>query len=48
MNWLWFNLAACIAFFALVLHGAPFIPVLIGIGGAAALNYFRKRKAGAV
>lgn len=46
MNWLWFNLAACIAFFALVLHGAPVFPVLFGIAGAAVLNFLRKRKAG--
>ncbi|MGJ5815399.1 hypothetical protein [Paludibaculum fermentans] len=45
MNWLWFNMAACIAFFALVLHGAPFLPVLIGISGAALLNRHKKRKA---
>ncbi|MBN9662742.1 MAG: hypothetical protein J0H49_31375 [Acidobacteria bacterium] len=45
MNWLWFNIAACIAFFALVMHGAPFLPVLIGIAGAALLNLQKKRKA---
>ncbi len=45
MNWLWFNMAACIAVFALVMHGAPFVPVLVGVGGAALLNLHKKRKA---
>lgn len=45
MSWIWFNFAALIVFFALVLHGAPMFPVSAGIAGAAVLNYFRKRGA---
>lgn len=45
MKWLWFNMAACIAFFALTLHGAPWFPVVLGIAGAALVNLLRKRKA---
>lgn len=43
MNWFWFNLAALIVFFALVLHGAPLFPVAVGVAGAALLN-LRRRK----
>jgi hypothetical protein len=43
MKWIWFNFAALIAFFSLVLHGAPWVPVLAGIGLAAAANYYRLR-----
>ncbi len=46
MKWIWFNLAALIAFFSLALHGAPPLPVLAGIGAAALLNS-RKRKSAA-
>lgn len=44
MKWLWFNFAALIAFFALVLHGAPWMPVLAGIGLAAGVNHLRLRR----
>ena len=44
MKWFWFNFAAVIAFFALVLHGAPWAPVLAGVGLAAAANYMRLKK----
>jgi hypothetical protein len=43
MKWLWFNLAALIVFFALVLHGAPFIPVLAGVILVALWNYMKYR-----
>lgn len=43
MNWIWFNFAALVVFLALVLHGAPAVPVGAGIAGAALLN-LRRRK----
>lgn len=44
MKWFWFNFAAVIAFFSLVLHGAPLVPVLAGVGLAAAANRTRLKK----
>jgi hypothetical protein len=43
MNWIWFNFAALLVFLALVLHGAPAIPVAAGIAGAALLNSRRRK-----
>ncbi|MBI4891237.1 MAG: hypothetical protein HY821_11485 [Acidobacteria bacterium] len=43
MKWIWFNAAALIVFFALVLRGVPVFPVLLGIGLSAATNYYRLR-----
>ncbi len=44
MKWLWFNLAALIVFFSLVLHGAPWFSVLAGVVLAAAANHLRLRR----
>jgi hypothetical protein len=44
MTWFWFNFAAIIVFLALCLHGAPLLPVLGGIGGACAIQFFRRRR----
>ena len=43
MKWMWFYVAAMLAFLALVLNGAPPLPVLAGIGAVALLNW-RKNK----
>jgi hypothetical protein len=43
INWIWFNFAALIVFLALVIHGAPLVPVAAGVAGAALLN-LRRRK----
>jgi len=43
MKWMWFYVASVLAFFALVLNGAPLVPVLAGIGAVALLNW-RKHK----
>jgi len=43
MSWIWFNFAALIVFFALVLHGAPILPVAIGVAAAAMLNFGRRK-----
>jgi hypothetical protein len=46
MKALWFNVAALVVFFGLVLNGAPVLPVLAGVLGAAGLNFWRQRHAG--
>jgi hypothetical protein len=43
MTWIWFNFAALVVFLALVLHGAPALPVAAGIAGAALLNLHRRK-----
>jgi len=44
MKWMWFNFSALIVFCALVLNGAPPVPILAGIAGAAVLNRLRLRR----
>jgi hypothetical protein len=34
MKWMWFNFAALIVGLSLILHGAPALPVLVGVAGA--------------
>ena len=45
MKWYWFYIASVLAFFALVLNGAPIVPVVAGIAASAALFWLRKRNA---
>jgi hypothetical protein len=40
MKWMWFNLAALIVGLSLILHGAPALPVLLGLAGAGAAKRF--------
>ena len=42
---LWFNLSALLVGFALILHGAPPLPVLLGIAAAGLVSFFRRSRA---
>ncbi|MGO9240167.1 MAG: hypothetical protein ACLQBJ_05085 [Bryobacteraceae bacterium] len=42
---LWFNLSALLVGLGLILHGAPPVPVLLGIGVAGLLIFLRRNKA---
>ena len=42
MKWIWFNFAALIAGLSLILHGAPALPVVLGVAGAGLLKRFVK------
>lgn len=46
MNWMWFYVAAVLAFLALVLNGAPALPVLAGIGVVGLLNWRKAKSKG--
>lgn len=42
---LWFNLSALLVGLALIFHGAPPLPVLLGIAAAGLVSFLRRSKA---
>jgi hypothetical protein len=40
MKWMWFNLIALIVGLSLILHGAPALPVVLGVAGAGLWKRF--------
>lgn len=42
MKWAYFNLSVLIVGFALILNGAPWLPVVLGLAGAGAIRKWRK------
>jgi len=39
-KWFWFNFAAVIVGLSLIVHGAPALPVLLGLAAAGALKRY--------
>jgi len=48
MKWRWFNLASLVVGLGMLKGGAPWAPVVVGILGAAMVNYLRLKRAAAL